>query len=168
MRRAAAARRSAWAALGLAAHHLAPGDLGARAQTHPTGKVADLREAGHVRAGFADHRQGRGDLDAVDASQVHAADLEQVAAQVELGRVAGPAPLTFAGLAILGFEDLHLLFEFLVDFGQLGSEEVEGVQGLFEGEQVLGPPVALQAFGYFLRAGLNAAVPAPDPARPTD
>ncbi len=40
-------------------------------------------------------------------------------------------------------ENLQLPFDFMVDLGELGPDEVETCEGLPEGEQVLGSPNAL-------------------------
>jgi len=57
--------------------------------------------SGHIPAKNGG-RQRRGDVDAVDAREVHAAHLEQLGAQVELRRVARPAALlALGGLAVV-------------------------------------------------------------------
>ena len=78
--------------------------------------------------------------------------------EVELRRIpAPPRRLGLPGFPIVSLEALQLTLDFLVHFGELGSREVEGGEGLLEGEQMLGPPIALQALGDFLRAGLDVA-----------
>lgn len=59
-------------ALGLAAHHFAPGNLGARTQPQPAREVSCRGEARHVSSRLRDHRERGGDVDAVDARQVKA------------------------------------------------------------------------------------------------
>lgn len=55
------------AALGLAAHHCAAGDLGAPEQAQPGREVLVGRESAHIGADLADDHQRGGHLDAIDA-----------------------------------------------------------------------------------------------------
>jgi hypothetical protein len=69
--------------------------------------VLVAREAAHV--------------DAVDAREVHAAHLEELAAQIELGRVAGLAALLALGrIAIVGMKALQLRIGLGVALAELG------------------------------------------------
>ena len=119
--------------------------------------MLDARNAGHVRADFRDHGQRNGDVHAVDAREVHAAHPEQLRTQIELGRIASPATLlALGGVTVVSLQALQLQFDFAVAIGQLRAHEVERAQGLLEDQQVLGPPVALQALG---RPWLRSSVP---------
>ena len=134
------------APFGLAAHHLATGDLRARTQSQPRREVLVRRESAHVGSDLADDHQRGGHVDAVDAREVHAAHLEQPRAQVELRRVAGLAALlAFVRLDRSDVQPLQLRLDFLVALRKLLAAEVERVQRLPQREQVLGAPSALQA-----------------------
>ncbi len=103
-------------------------------------------EARHVPTGLADDGQRGGHVDAVDAREVYAAHLEQLRAQIELGRIASPAALlAFGRLAVMNLQTLQLRFDLLVALGKLRAHEVERTQRLLERKQVSGPPIALQA-----------------------
>jgi hypothetical protein len=58
----------------------------------------------------------------------------------------------------MSLQHLQLSLDLGVALGQLGADEVERIQRLLECEQVLGAPVALQAFGDLLVAGVDARV----------
>jgi hypothetical protein len=64
--------------LGLAAQHLAAGELRPGAQAQPGSEVLDAGESCHVRADLRDDLQRGGDVDAVDAREVHAAHLTKI------------------------------------------------------------------------------------------
>jgi hypothetical protein len=116
-------------------------------------------ELGHIGADLADDNEGRGHVDAVDARQVHAAHLEQPRAQIELRRVARLRALLALGrFGLAGLQRLQLRLDLGVALGQLRAAEVEGRQRLLQSKQVLASPVALQAGGDLVGAGLDAHV----------
>ena len=92
---------------------------------------------------MADGQRG-GDINSVDACQIHTAYLEELRAQIELGRIASaPALLAFGGFSIVCLQLLELLLNFDVALGQLRADEFERSQCLLEREQVFGSPVSL-------------------------
>ena len=54
----------------------------------------------------------------------------------------------------MNLQAFELLFEFAIALEDLGADEVEGSQSLLERKQMFGPPVAVQALGDLLDAGL--------------
>lgn len=98
-------------------------------------------ELAPVRADRAhDDERGR-HVDAVDARQVHPAHLEQPRAQVELGRIARLRALLALGRFDLGgLQYGKLRLDLGVALGELLATEVEGIEGLLQGEQVFGAP----------------------------
>ncbi len=134
------------AALGGRTEHLAAADLGARAKPEPGSEVLDSGEAAHVGTDLADHRHCGGHVDTVDAGEIDAADLEQMLAYVELGRIASAAAALAsrrgAGMLV---QQRHGALDLGVALGELRAAEVECGQRLLEREQVLVAPVAQQA-----------------------
>ena len=53
---------------------------------------------------------------------------------------------------------LQLRLDLAVALGQLRTHEIEGIQRLFEFEQMFGPPVALQAARDFIDAGMGTGI----------
>ena len=118
--------RAVGAALGFAAHDLAPGDLGARTQTQPGGEVLVTGELAHVSAHLGDHHQRGGHVDAVDAGEVHAAHLKELGAQIELrGIASAPALLAFGRFVFAHMQSLQLRLNLRVALSQLGATEVK-------------------------------------------
>lgn len=107
-----------------------------------------ILEAGQVSADLRQHREGGGDINAVNAGQVHAAQLEQMAAQVELGGIFGLASaFSLAGFSCMVRQRFQHGFELPVTVGQLPGIGVVQGHGLLECEQVFLAPVALQGLG---------------------
>ena len=105
--------------------------------------MLDAGELAHVRSDLADHGQRGGHVHAVDARQVHAAQLEQLRAQIELRRIAGTAALLALGrVTLVNLEALQLPLDLGVALGQLRAHEVERGQGLLERKQVFGADTA--------------------------
>ena len=97
--------------------------------------MLDGGELGHIGADLREHRQRRGDIDAIDAGEIHAAHLEQVRAQIKLRRVARAAPLlAFGELERRDVQALQLLLNLAVALGELSAVEVEQGQRLLERE----------------------------------
>jgi hypothetical protein len=99
-------------------------------------------------------------LNAVDAGQIHSAQLEQVGPQVELRGVLRPsaAPFRLARLTLVSRQGGQHFFQLQVAFGQLHSISIVQRHRLLEGEQVLFPPIALQGLGDLFFAGPNSCV----------
>jgi hypothetical protein len=122
-------------------------------------KELDGGKLAHVSANLAQHAQGGGHVDAVDAGEIDATHFEQMRAQVELRCIAAAAALLArTGLVSGDLESLQLLFDFTIAVVELGAEEIEQLQRLLEREQVFVAPVATQAAGNLLVAGANALV----------
>ena len=119
----------------------------------------DRREARHVHADLRDDGQCGGDVDAVDAGEVHAAHLEQLRTQIELRSIAGAATLLALGrVAVMSLEALQLQLDLSIALGELHADEVEGTQRLLERKQMFKAPVALQAAGDLVDARMNAGI----------
>lgn len=89
-----------------------------------------------VGADFAGDHQRRRHLDAVDASEVQAAHLEQPGAQVELRRIARLAALlALVGLHVGDVQLLQMGLDFLATLRKLVAAEVERSQRQAQCEQ---------------------------------
>ena len=121
--------------------------------------LLDRLEARQVNLDLADHRHGDGDIDAVDAREDHAADLEQVLAHVKLRRIARAAAAPAgSGATVVGMHPRQRALDLGVALGKLAGAEVERAKGLLERKQVLIAPVAQQTRCDLFFAGLDAAV----------
>ena len=107
----------------------------------------------------ADHGQGGGDINAVDAREVYAAHLEQLRAQIELWSITcTPTLLALGRYAVISLQALQLLLDLLVALAELCANKVERAERLFERKQMLGTPVALQTLGDLVNAGVDTHV----------
>lgn len=86
-------------------------------------------ELAHVRSHLGEHHQRSGHVDAVNAREVHAAHLNQLRAQIELGGVAGtPTLLALSRCILAHMQGLQLRLDLRITLGQLGAAEVKCVQ----------------------------------------
>ena len=64
-------------------------------------------------------------------------------------------PIALAGDTLAALQGVQLRLDLRITLEQLGATEVKRAQGLLEGKEMLGAPVALQTLGHVVQAGVS-------------
>lgn len=64
-------------------------------------------------------------------------------------------PIALAGDTLAALQGVQLRLDLRITLEQLGATEVKRAQGLLEGKEMLGAPVALQTLDHVVQAGVS-------------